>query len=90
MKINKGFQKISEIKDKRKKIKPPAYQWQDLALSIIKELNIPDFKRNSVFKVCRDHDKNHILRCLTDTKELCREGEKWKYLFKLIDQGRKK
>ncbi len=82
---NNGFQKIGDIK-KAKTIKPPAYQWQDLALRIINELRVPGFKRNSVFKVCKENHKTHIERCLNDTKELCTEGEKWKYFFKLINE----
>lgn len=82
---DKGLQKLSDIFDnKSKPIKPPAYQWQDLALRIIKELGIPGFKRNSVFKVCKDNSKEFIEKCLNDTKELCVSGEKWKYFFKIV------
>ncbi len=66
--------------------KPPAYEWQDLALRVVKELGIPNFKRNSVFKVCKENRKEFILQCLNDTKELCETGEKWKYFFKLVSQ----
>ena len=86
MPANNEFHKISEILNKKNQIKPPAYAWQELALSIIKDLNIPKFKRNAVFKVCRDQHKSLIERCLNDTKELCQSGEKWKYFFKLISQ----
>lgn len=65
--------------------KPPAYQWQELALRIITELGIPNFKRNSVFKVCRDYPKEKVLRALNDTKELVQTGERWRYFFKIID-----
>lgn len=71
------------LKNKNNPKKPPAYQWQDLALRIIKELNIPDFKRSSVFKVCRDNSQAIILQALTDTRELCQTGQKWQYFFKL-------
>ncbi len=64
--------------------KPPAYQWQDLALRVIDELHIPNFKRNSVFKACKDNDKYFIERCLADTKELAEGTEKWKYFFKVV------
>ncbi len=64
--------------------KPPAYQWQDLALKIIKELSIPVEKRNSVFKACKQYPKNFIEKCFNDTKELCQTGEKWKYFFKIV------
>ena len=67
--------------------KPPAYEWQDLALRIIKELGIPNFKRSAVFKVCKENPKSYIESCLNETKELCRSGAKWKYFFKLISQG---
>ncbi len=81
-----NFQKISDILNKKDGVKPPAYPWQELALTVIKELNIPKFKRNAVFKVCREHHKALIERCLIDTKELCQIGEKWRYFFKLINQ----
>jgi hypothetical protein len=65
--------------------KPPAYQWQDLALRVVKELNIPPFKKSSVFKICRDNSKEFVEMCLTDTQELCHDGERWKYFFKVVD-----
>ncbi len=73
------------IKNKAAGKKPPAYPWQDLALRIINELAIPPFKRNSVFKVCRDVPKEKILRALNDTKELVQTGERWRYFFKIVD-----
>ena len=71
--------------------KPPAYEWQDLALRVIKELNIPNFKRSAVFKVCRDHSSAQIIQALTDTLELCQGGQKWQYFFKVLinTQGKK-
>ena len=76
---------LAEILDKKQPaVKAPAYQWQDLALQIIKELNIPGFKRNSVFKACKDHPRPVILKAMNDTKELCQSGEKWKYFFKVL------
>lgn len=87
MKENKGPQKISDLFGKIRKIeqkKPPAYQWQDFALRIISDLGVPNFKRNSVFKICKDNNKEKIERALNDTKELCQTGEKWKYFFKVI------
>lgn len=87
MSKNNGFENIEDIfKKKQQGKKPPAYQWQDLALRIIKELHIPNFKRSSVFKACKENSKEFIERCLNDTKELCEEGEKWRYFFKLINQ----
>lgn len=77
------MQQIGDIFQNKKTIKPPAYQWQDLALRVIKELNVPTFKKNSVFQVCKKYDKNFIEKCLDDTKELAEGGEKWKYFFKL-------
>ncbi len=82
---NKGFQKIGDLLS-RSPVKQPAYQWQAMALTIIKELNIPSFKKSAVFKVCRDLPKNFIVRCLVDTKELAKTGASWKYFFKLIEQ----
>lgn len=74
---------FSGKKDAKTK-KAPAHQWQDLALRVIKELNVPGFKRNSVFKVCKDNPSNFIETCLSDTKELCKTGSKWSYFFKLV------
>ncbi|MBI5765814.1 hypothetical protein HZA71_01140 [Candidatus Falkowbacteria bacterium] len=82
MKINKGPEKLGDLFNIKSQ-KPPAYEWQDLALRIIKELSIPDFKRGSVFKVCKENQKSYIEKCLNDTKELCKTGAKWKYFFKL-------
>lgn len=84
------MQQIADIfKNKKESKKPPAYQWQDLALRVIEELSIPNFKKNSVFKVCKDYDKNFIEKCLDDTKELADGGDKWKYFFKLVAEYKK-
>ena len=85
------FNKIGDLLNKKNKngVKPPFYPWQELALKIIKELNIPDFKRSSVFKVCKECDKIFIERCLTDTRELCQNGLKWKYFFKIVNNDSK-
>lgn len=88
MKIDDGFQNLGSIFASRvqvKKVKPPAHEWQDLALTIIKELSVPTFKRNSIFKVCKDNDKIAIERALNDTRELCKSGQKWSYFLKVID-----
>jgi hypothetical protein len=78
------MQPIADIFQNKQTKKPPAYQWQDLALRIINELSIPSFKRNSVFKVCKNQERNFIEKCLDDTKELAEGGERWKYFFKLV------
>lgn len=79
------MQKLADIFDnKKEQKKPPAYQWQDFALRIIDELHIPNSKRSSVFKICKEEDKNFVEKCLDDTKELAQGSEKWKYFFKLI------
>jgi len=70
---------------KRSTIKPPAYEWQDRALRIIDELGIPPKKRNAVFRVCKQHPKRVIEKALNDTKELVKEGERWRYFFKVIE-----
>jgi hypothetical protein len=81
-----SFQSFSDIFKNRQTVKPPAYPWQDLALRVIKELGIPDFKRSSVFKACKDLPINIIEMALNDTKELCKTGAKWKYFFKILDE----
>lgn len=80
-----NFSSFSEIIKNKKTVKPPSYPWQDLALRVIKELGIPTFKRNSVFKVCKEKPATVIERALNDTKELCHDGAPWKYFFKIID-----
>jgi len=84
--------KIKDIfKNKPPSVKPPAYEWQDLALRVIDELKVPGFKRNSVFKACKQHSKAMIEKAMNDTKELCEEGECWKYFFKVLgDLGKQK
>lgn len=85
MSIDKGPEKIGDLfKSKTKRVALPAYAWQELALRIIKDLNIPNFKRSAVFKVCKEKPRTFIEKCLNDTKELCREGEPWKYFFKIV------
>jgi hypothetical protein len=81
-----SFQSFSDIFKNKQTVKPPAYPWQDLALRVIKDLGVPDFKRSSVFKACKDLPINIIEMALNDTKELCKTGAKWKYFFKIIDE----
>lgn len=89
MKEHIGPQAIGELFAKKSaQVKPPAYQWQDLALKIIAEFNVPDFKRNSVFRICKENSKELVEKGVNETKELCRSGEKWKYFFKVIDSLR--
>lgn len=86
-----GPQKISFLMkpapsvEQKPAIKPPAYAWQDLALELIKELQVPGFKRNSMFKVCKDNTRELVEKARNETKELCTSGEKWKYFFKVVD-----
>lgn len=90
VKINKGLQKVKDLIGQKPEKKPPAYPWQELALQIIDELNIPLKKRNSVFLICKQHPRKFVEKCLADTKELCKTGEKWRYFFKLISQEKSK
>jgi hypothetical protein len=83
------MQTIGEIFKNREVKKAPAYAWQDFALKIIEELAIPNFKRNSVFKICKEYDRAYIEKCFDDTKELAKGSEKWKYFFKLVSQNKK-
>ena len=77
-----SFKDIFAAKQPAKK--PPTYQWQDLALQIIKDLGIPPAKRNSVFQVCKKYDRARLLNALNDTKELAQGRENWRYFFKII------
>jgi len=82
---DKGFEKFGKIlSNKKPGKKPPAYSWQELALRVIKELGVPNFKRNSVFKAAKERTKREIETALNDTKELCKTGEPWKYFFKVL------
>jgi hypothetical protein len=90
MKQDDGFQSLGNLFTKLQatqtpKVKPPAHEWQDLALKIISEFNVPNFKRSSMFKVCKENSKEAIERALNDTRELCQSGNKWSYFFKVID-----
>lgn len=91
MKDDIGPQKLSFIISQKpaETIKPPAYQWQDMALKIIAEFAVPNFKRNSVFKICKDNSKELVEKAVNETKELCKSGEKWKYFFKVVDSFHK-
>jgi len=85
--MEKEFSSLGQIFQSKKSKptkKPPAYPWQDLALEVIKELAVPAFKRNSVFKICKTLPREKVLLALNDTKELCQSGEKWKYFFKVV------
>ncbi len=80
---------LADIFKENRKVKAPAYPWQDLALQIIKDLGIPKDKRSSVFKVCKENGSETIKRALNDTKELCKTGATWRYFFKLIEENKK-
>ena len=82
--MTKDPEAIGEILKSKSQATPPAHQFQDLALRVIKELSIPDFKRGSVFKICKEQPRELVIRALNDTKELCKSAGKWKYFFKLI------
>ena len=84
---NSDFQSIGDIfkiQNTQKAKKTTAHEWQSFALQIINELGIPNFKRGAVFRVCKEKPKAALERCLNDTKELCKTGERWKYFFKLV------
>lgn len=84
--MNDNFKSFSDIVKNKKTVKPPAYPWQDLALRVIQELGIPGFKRSAVFKACKEKPAAKITIALNDTKELCKDGAKWKYFFKIVDR----
>ena len=86
MERKENLKSFGELMKNRVAKKPPAYQWQDLALRVIKELNIPGNKRSSVFRACKQNARQIVERAMNDTKELCKTGEKWRYFFKIIDK----
>lgn len=79
-----NFKSFADLAQKRIVKKAPAYQWQDLALTVIKEMDMPKEKRSAVFRVCKQYSRQMIEKALNDTKELCQSGEKWRYFFKII------
>jgi len=83
------MENFEEILKNKKRKKAPAYPWQDLALKIIQELKIPNFKKSSIFKICKETNPNLIKNCLNDTKELCKQEQKWQYFFKLVHNLKK-
>ena len=86
MERKEKLKSFGELMKNRVAKKPPAFEWQDLALRVITELNIPKNKRSSVFRVCKQSARQIVERAMNDTKELCKTGEKWRYFFKLIDK----
>jgi len=85
MERKRNIKSFGELMKNRTAKKPPAYQWQDLALTVIKELEIPN-KRSSIFQVCKKYSRQTVLKAMNDTKELCKTGEKWRYFFKIINK----
>jgi hypothetical protein len=86
MERKENLKSFGELMKNRVIKKAPAFEWQDLALKVINDLNIPNNKRSSVFRVCKQNTKQIVERAMNDTKELCKTGEKWRYFFKLIDK----
>lgn len=87
LKINEGFTKIGFTLDKFKTapvIKDKLQSWQDLALGIIKDLNIPAKDRSMIFLVCKRFGRSYIERCLNTTKEKARGDLKGHYFIKVI------
>jgi hypothetical protein len=79
---------ILNNKAKAQTKKPPAYDWQEKALWVIKELNIPANKKSSVFQICKKTPSYLVERAVNDTKELRPTGEKWRYFFKIISESK--
>ena len=84
MPINENLKSFGDLMKKRVVKKAPAYQWQDLALTVITDLSIPPEKRGSIFRACKQYSRQQVERALNDTKELCKSGEQWRYFFKII------
>jgi hypothetical protein len=80
---------LADIIKKNRQIKPPAYPWQELALNVINDLKVPNNKKSSVFKACKENNPETIKRALNDTKELCKSGSPWRYFFKVLEESKK-
>jgi len=83
--MDNDLTQFMDIIKNKKSVKPPAYEWQDLALRVINEIGAPAFKRSAVFKICKNYPKVVVEQALNDTKELCKTGAAWKYFFKVIE-----
>jgi len=77
-----------ENKTKNPAKRPPAYDWQEKALWVIKELNIPADKKSSVFQICKKTAPHLVERAVNDTNELRPSGDKWRYFFKIISESK--
>lgn len=83
------FTDISQlIKQPRPIIKPTAHPWQQLALEVIERLRIPDFKRSATFQACQQFPESVIRQAVIDTQELCQQGSRWQYFFKILGNYR--
>ncbi|HNW55720.1 MAG TPA: hypothetical protein PKN62_01415 [bacterium] len=83
------FTDISQILNRpRTVIKPTAYPWQQLALEVIERLRVPNFKRSSVFQACQQFPESIIRQAVIDTQELCQQGYRWQYFFKILGNYR--
>lgn len=83
------FTDISQILNRpRTVIKPTAYPWQQLALEVIERLRVPNFKRSSVFQACQQFPESVIRQAIIDTQELCQQGSRWQYFFKILSNYR--
>ncbi len=80
---------LGDIIKKNRQTKAPAYPWQELALKVIEDLKVPNDKRSSVFKACKENNPETIKRALNDTKELCKTGFPWRYFFKVLEESKK-
>lgn len=86
MEKKENLKSFRELMKNRTVKKAPSYQWQELALRVINELDIPKNKHSSVFRICKQCTKQIVERAMNDTKELCKTGEKWRYFFKIVDK----
>jgi len=81
MQVNKGLTKIEFNLDRVKEVKAPKYQFQELALEIIKGLKDGSDHKSSIFKCCKMNE-TRARKCYKDCQELNKPFVD--YFFKLM------
>jgi len=80
--FNKGFIPLKDILKEKVAISTPKYEWQELALDIIKKLKASN--KGLIFKICKKYPKSFVMHALEETLELAKGDNKDRYFIKLI------
>lgn len=85
-KTNDGLLKIDLSRYQKPQEKKRAiHRWQELALTIIKELKVPAYERGLIFKICCENPEAYVEHCFNETKECAKDMSRASHYFvKLI------